>query len=219
VEHLLNQVNGLLGNNKSSLRIGSATSSRGGISFDTNAVPSEHDISLIQDLLQKAVLSTEPETEVRVEIPSSKSSLKICDFPYFGAVHKVDKGKLLPVSIEEITKVIQSTRWASAIDFYENSTPRLSRNSKASDTGMVWFDIVDSRAGLQLKGLVGKSFMYGGRKLTFAPVDKHTGVPQCTRCWRFGHVSNARVCPLKGLTCPICGGPQTENLHRALLQR
>src|ERR1700724_1177356 len=53
-------------------------------------------------------------------------------------------------------------------------------------------------------------------KLTFAAVDKCTGVPQCTRCWRFGHVSNAHACPFKTMTCPICRGPHSVDFHRAL---
>ena len=99
---------------------------------------------------------------------------------------------------------------------YEDSFPRLSRNSPHSDTGTVWFNIHDSRAGLALQNIVGKSFMYGHHKLTIRPADKRSGVPLCNRCWRFGHQSDARHCPFKGSACPICAGPHTEDFHRDL---
>ena len=92
-------------------------------------------------------------------------------------------------------------------------SPRLSRNSPKSDTGTLWFDIEDSCTGLVMRNLVGKPFMYGPHRLAIAPTEKHTGVPQCNHCWRFGHSSNPRVCPLKGKLCPICGEPHTAETH------
>src|ERR1700724_16981 len=217
VAHFINQVNSRLGNDKSALRVTSVSSSRGGLSLEMTDVPSATDLESIEDLCKKALAESPTDTEIRVEIPSSKSCLKICDFPYFGLkVNKDDKGKPLPISSEEIAKIISSTKWVTAIDFYENSTPRISCNSRTSDTGTIWFDIVDSRAGLQRRGLTGKSFMYGKHKLTFAAADKRSGVPQCNRCWRFGHVSTARACPFKTMTCPICRGPHSVDFHRTL---
>jgi hypothetical protein len=98
---------------------------------------------------------------------------------------------------------------------HENSRPRLTRVTPRSDVGTLWFDIEDSRAGLQMRNLVGRSFMYGHHRLTISPALKHVGVPQCTRCWRFGHPANPRVCPIKGKLCPICGEGHTEEYHRS----
>jgi hypothetical protein len=94
--------------------------------------------------------------------------------------------------------------------------PRLSRNSPKADRGTVWFDIHDSRAGLTLRNLVNRSFMYGPYRLSISPADKRVGVPQCTRCWRFGHRSDARACPFRACYCPICNGPHTLQFHRPL---
>jgi len=64
-----------------------------------------------------------------------------------------------------------------------------------------------------MRNLVGHAFMYGKHHLTVAPATKHVGMPQCNRCWRYGHLSNARVCPLKGKLCPICGEPHSVEYH------
>ena len=78
---------------------------------------------------------------------------------------------------------------------------------------MVWFDIHDSQGGLNLQNLVGKSFMFRGRRLLFAAAMKVSGLPQCQCCWRWGHHSNAKSCPFHGLSCPICGEPHQVNNH------
>ena len=112
--------------------------------------------------------------------------------------------------------ILAKAPFAKDFAFYENSKPRLTRNSAKSDTGTLWFDIEDSRAGLQMRNLVNRSFMYGKHRLIILPATKHVGVPQCNRCWRFGHPSNSRICPLKSKLCPICGDPHTVDYHRAL---
>src|SRR6202023_3324506 len=89
VAHFINQANSRLGNDKSTLRVTSVSSSRGDLSLETTDVPSATDLESIEDLCKKALAESSTDTEIRVEIPSSKSCLKICNFPYFGL--KVNK--------------------------------------------------------------------------------------------------------------------------------
>ena len=152
-----------------------------------------------------------PETELRVEIPTSKSCLKICDLIYYGLTPKRDEktGKLVPLTVDQVATILDSSPFAKDFRYYENSLPRLSKNAGNFDTCTIWVDIADSCAGRNLRNLVGRSFIYGRHRLVLAPAERHTGVPQCDHCWRFGHKGNAHVCPL-------CGEPHTLALHRAL---
>ena len=92
----------------------------------------------------------------------------------------------------------------------------LSRNSLRSDMGTVWFNIHDTRGGLKLQALAGRTFMYGKYRLTVGPAEKRVGVPQCTRCWRFGHRSDMHVCPSHSRCCALCNGPHETEHHRIL---
>jgi len=56
--------------------------------------------------------------------------------------------------------------------------------------------------------------MFRGRCLLFAAAMKVSGLPQCQRCWRWGHRFNVKSCPFRGLSCPICGEPHHINNHR-----
>ena len=193
-------------------------SSRGGLSLATSDVPDKDDLEVFTTLSKSEIDQKAPETELRVEIPTSKSCLKICDFPYYGLTPKHDEktGKLIPLTVDQVAKILDTSPFAKDFRYYENSLPRLSKNAGNSDTCMIWLDIADSRAGLNLRNLVGRSFMYGCHRLVLAPAERRTGVPQCDRCWRFRHKGNARVCPLKAKLCPLCGEPHTLALHRAL---
>jgi hypothetical protein len=41
------------------------------------------------------------------------------------------------------------------------------------------------------------------------------GVPQCQRCWRWGH--STRTCHTKMPRCPCCSGSHSEDNHCALV--
>ena len=147
-------------------------------------------------LFTDQLANKQPETDIRVEVPSSKSSLQIKDFPAFGLSPKHDaKGHLIPLTEEQLIAILVNSPFAKDFAFYENSRPRLTRVSPCSNVGTLWFDIEDSCVGLQMRNLVGRSFMYGPHHLTISPALKHVGVPQCNRCWRFGHPANPPSMP------------------------
>jgi len=210
---IYNQINGHLGNAKRSIRVTGIESSRGTLSLSTDA----DDLAVFSRLFQDVVMEKSPNTVLKVEVPTSKSSVKINDFPFFGLTpQRNEKGQLVPLTADRLISILKASPFGKDFLFYENSGPRLTRNSPRSDTGTLWFDIDDSRAGLIMRNLVGCAFMYGKHRLTVAPATKHVGVPQCNRCWRYGHPSSARVCLLKGKLCPICGEPHSVEYHRHL---
>ena len=147
----------------------------------TDAVPDKDDLSVFTTLFKAELKKKAPETELRVEIPTSKSCLKINDFPTYGLSPKRDKktSRLIPLTTEQITDILAKAPFAKDFCYYENSGPCTSSNSARSDTCTVWFDIADSRAGLNLRNLVGHNFMYGKHRLVVSPADRRSGVLQC----------------------------------------
>ena len=133
---VFNQINGHLGNAKRSIRVTGIESNRRGISLTTTSVLDDTDLAVFLSLFTNQLANSAPETEIRVEVPHSKSSLKIVDFPYFGLTpEKDEKGKLKPLTTEQLTTILNSSPFAKEFNFYENSGPHLSRNSASSDSG------------------------------------------------------------------------------------
>ena len=209
LDNTFNQINGRLGNAKREIRIVAVKSSRGVLALSTTDISDDKDLAIFDSLFREILAEKVPTTEMRVEVPTLKSSLKINDFPFFGLTPKWNEKK-------QLRTILNQSPFAKEFSFYENSSPRLTRNTPRSDTGTLWFDIEDSKSGLNMRSLVNCAFMYGKHHLVIAPAVKHVGVPQCNRCWRFGHPSNARICPLKGKLCPICGEIHSIEFHRAL---
>jgi len=180
---IYNQINGRLGNAKQSIRVTGIKSSRGTISLSTDAVPDTDDLAVFSKLFQDIVTEKSPNTVLKVEVSTSKSSVKINDFPFFRLTPQHnEKGQLVPLTVDQLISILKASPFGKDFSFYENSGPRLTRNSPRSDTGTLWFDIDDSRVGLIMCNLVGRAFMYGKHRLTVAPATKHVGVPQCNRC-------------------------------------
>ena len=109
-----NQINGRLGNAKHSIRVMSVESSRGGLSLVTSDVPDKDDLEVFTTLFKSELKQKAPETDLRVEIPTSKSCLKICDFPYYGLTPKRDEktGKLIPLTVEQVATILESSPFA-----------------------------------------------------------------------------------------------------------
>ncbi|KDR65295.1 hypothetical protein GALMADRAFT_82031 [Galerina marginata CBS 339.88] len=89
---------------------------------------------------------------------------------------------------------------------------RLVRNSKSSTTSTAYFNIWDSKSGYRARSLIGRTFMLGPHVLMIKESNRQAGVPQCQRCWKWGHVIQA--CKAQALRCPICSGPHMEEQHR-----
>ena len=214
VEKIMANINQELARLKRSVRIESVEDVRGALTMATSIVPDEDDLKTLQSLFEtsyKAKIAA-GEMTIRVEIPSSKSCLKINDFPYYSGFSPEHE----PVKWtgEELKKVLDQSPYGKEIKLYNGSMPRISRNSRKSDTGTVWFDIHDSRGGLAAQNLAKKTFMYGHHHLRIMPAEKVTGLPLCQRCWRYGHRSDAKACPFRGVFCAHCGEPHRTENHR-----
>jgi len=217
LDNTFNQINGRLGNTKREIRVVAVESSRGVLALSTTDIPDDKDLAVFDSLFCEILTEKAPTTEMHVEVPTSKSSLKINDFLFFGLTPKRnEKGQLLSLTEDQLRTILNQSPFTKDFSFYKNSGPRLTRNTLRSDTGTLWFNIEDSKSGLNMCSLVNHAFMYGKHRLVIAPAVKHIGVPQCNHCWRFGHLSNVRICPLKSKLCSICGETHSVEFHHAL---
>ena len=155
-----NQINGRLGNAKRLIWVTSVESSRGSLSLATSNIPDKDDLEGFTILFKSELEQKAPETNLQVEIPTSKSCLKICDFPYYRLSPKCDEktGKLVPLTVDQIAKILDSSPFVKDFRYYENSLPCLSKNAGNSDTCTIWIGIADSCTDLNLQNLVSRSF-------------------------------------------------------------
>ncbi|KAF7761139.1 hypothetical protein Agabi119p4_10548 [Agaricus bisporus var. burnettii] len=88
---------------------------------------------------------------------------------------------------------------------------RFMRTSAHSDTCVAWVDIHDSVAGTSARSFINKTIVIGGRNCQIRGAAPRPGSALCTRCMRWGHHSS--VCRSKGIRCPLCGLPHSEEAH------
>ena len=148
-------------------------SSRGGLSLVTSNVPDKDNLEVFTILFKSEIDQKAPETDLWVEILTSKSCLKICDFPYYGLMPKYNEktSKLVPLMVDQVTRILDSSPFTKDFRYYENSLPCLSKNAGNSDICMIWLNIADYCVGLNLRNLVSCSFMYGCHHLILAPAE------------------------------------------------
>ena len=115
-----NQINSCLGNAKRSICVTSVESSRGGQSLATSNVPDKDDLEVFAIMFKSELEQKAPETDLRVEIPTSKSCLKICDVSYYGLMPKCDEkmGKLIPLMVEQVAKILDISPFAKDFFFF-----------------------------------------------------------------------------------------------------
>jgi len=204
VEKIMANINQELARLKRSIRIESIEDIHGALTMTTLIVSNEDDLKTLQAMFEtsyKAKITT-GEMTIRVEIPLSKSCLKINDFLYYNDF--TPEHEPVKWTGEALKKVLDQSPYGKKIKLYNGSVPHISRNSRKSDTGTVWFDIHNSRGGLSVQNLAKKTFMYGHHHLCIMPVEKVTGLPLCQCCWRFSHSSDAKACPFHGVfLCPL----------------
>jgi hypothetical protein len=212
-------VNSFFGQHKLANRIVSeARRHLGGLTLVLASVPLQADTDALHLFFDRKAKEAAGENAVtRVEVGASRSYMHILNFPCYGAGEPQPdpvNGGYLPITLQAVKDLILSTPWKSGINFFQDSLPRIERSSSHSDTCMVCFDIYDSRGGLRLHALKGRSFMYSAHKLTFRVALPRVGVPICTKCWRFGH--RFAVCPFRAQLCTHCAGPHHTDHHCVL---
>ena len=126
-----------------------------GFSLFPDKVTDQDDLAVLQSLFEQSFKDkiTVGTRKIRVKIPTSKSCLKICDFPFHNGLDA--EGKPARWTADKLATVLAQTPHGFHIKLYGDSKPCMSRNSPHADNGMVWFDIHDSQGGLNLQNLVG----------------------------------------------------------------
>jgi hypothetical protein len=119
----------------------------GGLALMCDVLPVEADIQVMHAYFDAAAkrICEDNTTETQVEVGSSKSFLRIPDFPYFGARLTYDtKGEPIPITPLQVKEILLASKWKDTIHLYQGAMPCLVRNSRKSDTCTVFFDIYNS---------------------------------------------------------------------------
>ena len=80
VDKVMNQINDLLVKSKWSVHVSSVSETWGTLALETTTIPDAADLKVFESLF--ANVQKAPDGELRCEVPTSKSCLKICNFPY-----------------------------------------------------------------------------------------------------------------------------------------
>jgi len=145
---------------------------RGGFSLFPNKVSDQDNLAVLQPLFEQSFKDkiAAGMRKIWVEIPMFKLCLKICNFSFHNRTDV--EGKSAQWMADQLATILAQTSHRSHIKLYSKSKPRISRNSPHANNGTVWFDIHDSQGGLNLQNLVGKSFIFRGRCLSFTVATK-----------------------------------------------
>ncbi|KAF9441252.1 hypothetical protein P691DRAFT_640579, partial [Macrolepiota fuliginosa MF-IS2] len=68
--------------------------------------------------------------------------------------------------------------------------------------------------GTHASQIISHHHLINGAETLIKGAKAHTSTPQCQRCWKWGHMTDACCCP--ATCCPICAGPHTEANHQSL---
>ena len=132
VDKVTNQINDLLVKSKRTVRVSSVSETQGTLSLETTIVPDAADLKVFESLFANAQKA--PDGKLQCKVPTSKSCLKICDFPYHGLKPtRGDHGRLLPVPGTTLYEILMKSPLGGMIHLYKGHPPRLSRNSRTSD--------------------------------------------------------------------------------------
>ncbi|CAA7270005.1 unnamed protein product [Cyclocybe aegerita] len=200
-ESAVRAANGYLRDGRSMLKVTSIVRAYDGLSLVTPAVASPSDLDILRNFIRESLPTGTP---FEVALPSSTSFIKILDVPYFDP-------KGLKITQEALEKALRTSVHAEVFA-YLSTKPRIDRNSAHSTSCTVYCNIWDSQQGTRAKKALGQPIFLAGRSCAIRPAARHTGVPLCQRCWKWGHPTVA--CKAKQLSCPICSGPHEQKEHR-----
>ncbi|CAA7264636.1 unnamed protein product [Cyclocybe aegerita] len=200
-ESAVRAANGYLRDGRSMLKVTSIVRAYDGLSLVTPTVASPSDLDVLRNFIRESLPTGTP---FEVALPSSTSFIKILDVPYFDL-------KGLKITQEALEKALRTSVHAEVFA-YLSTKPRIDRNSAHSTSCTVYCNIWDSQQGTRAKKALGQPIFLAGRSCAIRPAARHTGVPLCQRCWKWGHPTVA--CKAKQLSCPICSGPHEQKEHR-----
>jgi len=138
-------------------------------------------------------------------LPKSKSYLKIISISFYP--HENSQERLTSNDIETILKqnhIFDNISLASK--------PRVIKVSPKSDMLIVWIDIWDVQSGSNAKMLINRCFNVGSYIATIRGANMNPGVPQCKKCWKWGHTTFS--CRIQESKCVKCNGPHKSEHHQ-----
>jgi hypothetical protein len=159
-----------------SLQVESAHFAYKGIALATSAVASASDLDLVSAAISCALGRSFP---TPASLPQLWSYLKIIDVSYFVP------GTTFPVKPAYILEVVHASPMTTSFDLV--GTPWVMHNSPSANTATVWFNLWDSQSGANAKALINKALQFGASACTMRGTRANPGVPQCQRCWHWGH--------------------------------
>ena len=183
------QINMLLKNIKSIMRAEFIRLCPGGVSINTNSVPSTSDLNTIERYL-KLINGTSNDEVLALWLSQSKLYLKITGIPYI----QPNGNKLTGNNITTAIKHLELFKCANLA-----AKPRVIKASPKSDMAIIWFGIWDSQNGSKAKLLINHSFNFGRHITTIRATNMNPGVPQCHNCWKWGHSTFS--CRIHGSRC------------------
>ncbi|CAA7270901.1 unnamed protein product [Cyclocybe aegerita] len=192
--------NGYLRDGRSMLKVTSIVRAYDSLLLVTPAVASLLDLDILHNFIRKSLPTGTP---FEVALPSLTSFIKILDVPYFDP-------KGLKITQEALEKALRTSVHAEVFA-YLSTKPRIDRNSMHSTSCMAYCNIWDSQQGIHAKKALGQLIFLTGRSCAIRPTARHTRVPLCQRCWKWGHPTV--TCKAKQLSCPICSGPHEQKEH------
>ena len=204
--HLVEDVNRGLASDRFGVRVLSANRAYQGFTLATSTVPTPAEVDLVRAWIFHSIPDAD-DLKAWVGLPTSTSYLKIVDVPYF-----VDNFTKVPTKPEEVRRDMESSPLSE--HFTLTGPPRVVRNSPASTTAMVFFNVWDSQTGARARKLMNNTILIRGVTCQIRTARANPGLSLCTRCWRWGHSSGG--CRAIQPKCPRCSGPHREEQHRDL---
>ena len=99
------------------------------------------------------------------------------------------------------------------------SAPFVARQSPISGFCNVFFQVWDSSTSINLHMLIGQKFIWSGAIVEISEAKARSGVPQCPRCWQWGHTTLVGSrCLYQNVQCPRCSSPHALKDHRILAE-
>ena len=117
-----------------------------------------------------------------------------------------------PINSKDASLILFSSGYKDSICLA--TPPRIVRDSRQADICTIYFDIWDSQTGSQMKFFIDYSLNVGTVVCFFWKASMKIELPQCTRCYSWGH--NMNYCNSTWVICPICIGPHHEENYWAL---
>ncbi|CAA7265609.1 unnamed protein product [Cyclocybe aegerita] len=183
------------------LKVTSIVRAYDSLSLVTPAVASLSDLDILCNFIRESLPTGTP---FEVALPSSMSFIKILDIPYFDL-------KGLKITQEALEKALRTSVHAEVFA-YLSTKPQIDRNSTHSTSCTVYCNLWDSQQGTCAKKALGQLIFLAGWSCAIRPTARHTGVPLCQHCWKWGHPTV--TCKAKQLSCPICLGLHKQKEHR-----